>query len=194
MHKPRPDDTSGGPTKIEQQVKVALECIDSENQNASCDDHIEHVDQGMAFATNGMTPPSVETRSGAFPQCAEASDVVDGGSNGNSDGGVDMEKTSDHVGPVGMSEVDVDVDLDVNLEDPLETTGTEWADYAETVDSALSSGALVLPGVSWSSVVAKEATHVARANCANASVHKNPPASSKDFVILHKQGSHLGQD
>ena len=101
--------------------------MDSENHDVevSHDDHTEHVDQGTAFATNGMTPPSVETRSGAFPQCAEASDVVDGGGNSNSNRCVDMEKTSDHVGPVGVSEVDVDVDLDVDLEAPLETTGTE---------------------------------------------------------------------
>ncbi len=120
-----------------------------------------------------MTPPSEETRSGAFPQCSEASAIADGG-----DGCVDMGRTSDHVGPVDVSEVDVDVDvdLDVDLEAPLETTGTEWADCIENVDSASLGGNQVLPGVSWSSVVVKGATHVARANCTNVvSPQKSPP-------------------
>ena len=64
----------------------------------------------------------------------------------------------------------------------------------ETVDSALSSGNQVLPGVSWSSVVVKGATCVARANHANVLLHKNPLASSMDFVILHKQSLQEAQD
>ena len=106
-----------------------------------------------------------------------------------------MGRTSDHVGLVGVSEVDLDIDLDVDLKAPLEITGTEWADCIEIVDSASSGGNQVLPRVSWSSVVAKGATHVARANHANVVLpQKSPPTSSMDFVILHKQGLQEAQD